>query len=226
LIGSESLIDVRLARQLFRNSHIVSNLHQGGRIAMRKTALAACTILGFFSLLVAPETSFSAEKKGSGGNKALLERGQYLVTVCGCHDCHSPKKMTPNGPVPDEARLLSGHPADEKLPEVPPNIFGPDKWLAITNNHLTGWVGPWGTSYSANLSPDPETGIGVWNNELFIRILRTGKFMASGRDILPPMPWQDYAKFTDTDMKDIFAYLKSIKPVKNQVPASMPAPRQ
>jgi hypothetical protein len=132
--------------------------------------------------------------------------------------------MTPNGPVPDEARLLSGHPTDEKLPAIPPNIIGPDKWGALVNNNLTGWVGPWGISYSSNLSPDPETGTGAWNEELFIRILRTGKFMGAGRDILPPMPWQDYAKLTDADLKAIFAYLKSLKPVKNQVPASVPAP--
>jgi mono/diheme cytochrome c family protein len=189
---------------------------------MRKTAIAGCVIMGLFSLFLVPEVSFAAEQKG-GGEKALIERGQYLVTVGGCNDCHSPKKITPKGPVPDEARLLSGHPADEKLPEVPPNIFGPDKWGAITNNNLTGWVGPWGTSYTSNLTPDPETGTGVWNEELFIRILRTGKFMGAGRDILPPMPWQEYAKLTDADLKAIFVYLKSLKPVKNQVPASVPA---
>ena len=191
---------------------------------MRTIAISGCVIMGLFSLLLVPDSPFSAEQKGTGGNKAMVERGHYLVTVAGCNDCHSPKKMTPNGPVADEARLLSGHPADEKLPEVPPNIFGPDKWGAITNNNLTGWVGPWGTSYTSNLTPDPETGTGVWNEELFMKILRTGKFMASGRDILPPMPWQEYAKLTDADLKAIFAYLKSLKPVKNQVLASVPAP--
>jgi hypothetical protein len=189
---------------------------------MRKTAIAGCVIMGLFSLFLVPEVSFAAEQKG-GGEKALIERGQYLVAVGGCNDCHSPKKMTPNGPVPDEARLLSGHPADEKLPAIPPNIIGPDKWGALVNNNLTGWVGPWGISYSSNLSPDPETGTGAWNEELFIRILRTGKFMGAGRDILPPMPWQEYAKLTDADLKAIFVYLKSLKPVKNQVPASVPA---
>ena len=191
---------------------------------MRKIAIAGCAIMGLFSLLLVPEAPFSAEQKADSGKKAMIERGQYLVTIGGCNDCHSPKRMTPNGPVPDEARLLSGQPADEKLPEVPPNIFGPDKWGAITNNHLTGWVGPWGTSYTSNLSPDPETGTGVWNEELFIRMLRTGKFMAAGRDILPPMPWYDYAKLTDGDLKAIFAYLKSLKPVRNKVPDSVPAP--
>jgi hypothetical protein len=191
---------------------------------MKKIEIAGCMIIGLLSLLFTPDASFAAEQKAAGGKKSLIERGLYLVTAGGCNDCHSPKKMTPNGPVPDEARLLSGHPAGEKLPEVPPNLFGPDKWGAITNNNLTAWVGPWGISYTSNLSPDPETGIGVWNEELFIRILRSGKFMGSGRDILPPMPWYSYAKLTDADLKAIFAYLKSLKPVKNPVPAAVLAP--
>jgi hypothetical protein len=192
---------------------------------MRKTAIAGCVIIGLFSLILVSKVSIAAEQKATGGKEALIERGLYLVTFGGCNDCHTPKKMTPNGPTLDEARLLSGHPANEKLPAIPPNIFGPDKWGAITNNNLTGWVGPWGTSYAPNLSPDPETGTGAWNEELFIRMLRTGKFMGAGRDILPPMPWYEIAKLTDADLKAIFVYLKSLKPVKNQVPASVPAPQ-
>jgi len=177
-----------------------------------------------FSLFLIPEALFAAEQKAASGKKATIERGLYLVTLGGCNDCHSPKKMTPKGPAPDDARLLSGHPANEKLPEVPPNVIGPDKWGALTNNNLTAWVGPWGTSFASNLSPDPETGTGAWNEELFIRILRTGKYMGAGRDILPPMPWYDLAKLTDADLKAIFAYLQSLKPVRNQVPAAVLAP--
>ncbi len=190
---------------------------------MKKIAIAGCAIMGLVSLLVAA-ASFAAEQKGGSAKKAMVERGHYLVTLGGCDDCHSPKRMTPKGPVPDETRLLSGHPADAKLPEVSSNLFGPDKWGAITNIHLTGWVGPWGTSYASNLSPDPETGTGAWNEELFIRILRTGKYMGAGRDILPPMPWYNFAKLTDADLKAIFAYVKSLKPVKNHVPAAVLAP--
>ena len=186
---------------------------------MRKTIIAACAVMGVFILLLTSAYTFASDKKTAIEKKNLLERGKYLVTAGGCNDCHSPKKMTPKGPVPDEARILSGHPAEEKLPEVPPNLFGPDRWGAITNNNLTGWVGPWGTSYAANLTPDVETGIGNMSEELFIRILRTGKFMGAGRDILPPMPWYDIAKLSDADLKAILAYLKSLKPVKNQVPA-------
>ncbi len=191
---------------------------------MRKIAIAGCVLMGLFGLFLTSDASFAAGQKATGGKKAMIERGRYLVTLTGCNDCHSPKKMTPNGPVPDGTRLLSGHVAEEKLPEVPPNIFGLDKWGAITNNNLTAWIGPWGISYSANLTPDKETGIGNWNDEFFIKILRTGKFMGAGRDILPPMPWYNYAKLTDADFKAIFAFLKSLTPVKNQVPASIPAP--
>ncbi len=191
---------------------------------MRKIAIAECLMIGLFSLLLASKVLLAAEQKVADGKKAQIKRGLYLVTVGGCNDCHSPKKITQNGPVPDDTRLLSGHPSNEKLPEVPPNIFTLNKWGAITNNGLTGWVGPWGTSYTSNLSPDPETGTGTWNEELFIRIIRSGKFMGSGRDILPPMPWNEYAKLTDADLKAIFTYIKSVKPIKNQVPASVPIP--
>ncbi len=193
---------------------------------MKKIAIVGWMIVGLFNLILAHGASIAAEQKNDGDKKAMIEKGRYLVTLGGCNDCHSPKKMTPLGPAPDEDRLLSGHPANEKLPEVPPNLLGPDKWGAIINNNLTGWVGLWGTSYASNLSPDSETGTGVLNEDLFIRILRTGKFMGGGRDILPPMPWYDIGKLSDADLKAIFSYLKSIKPVKNEVPASVPAPRQ
>ncbi len=193
---------------------------------MKQTINSACAILLLFSLFLVTEATFAAAQKGGGGSKALIKRGRFLVTVGGCNDCHSPKKMTPKGPVPDEMRLLSGPPAEEKLPEVPTNIIGPDKWGGLFNNHLTGWVGPWGTSYASNLTPDRETGLGNINEELFTKILRTGKFMGGERDILPPMPWQDFSTLPDEDLKAIYAYLKSLKPVKNEPPASIPAPQR
>jgi mono/diheme cytochrome c family protein len=191
---------------------------------MKTTSIAGCIGIGILGVVLAQSPSLSAEKKAVGSSTAMIKRGLYLVTLGGCDDCHSPKKMTPNGPVPDDARLLSGHPAGYKIPDIPQNIIGPDKWGGIFSNGLTAWVGPWGTSYAPNLSPDQETGIGAWNAELFIKILRTGKFMASGRDILPPMPWFNYAKLSDKDLKAIFAYMKSLKPIRNKVPDSIPAP--
>jgi mono/diheme cytochrome c family protein len=150
-----------------------------------------------------------------------IKRGEYLVEIGGCNDCHSPKKFTEMGPVPDENRLLSGHPQNLALPKIDPSLIGPGKWV-LMNDNLTATVGPWGVSFAANLTPDNQTGIGLWKESNFIQALRTGKHMGAGRPILPPMPWFNLAKATDEDLKAIFAYLKSLKPIRNAVPAPIP----
>ena len=157
-----------------------------------------------------------------GADKALVERGRYLVMVAGCNDCHTPKVFTAMGPMPDTTRLLSGHPAGEKLPEIPAGVLAPDKWGAVTNNGLTAWAGPWGVSFTRNLTPDVTTGLGSWTEAMFIKALRTGKDMGEGRAILPPMPWQDFGGMSDHDLKAIFAYLKTLKPISNAVPDPIP----
>jgi hypothetical protein len=149
------------------------------------------------------------------------ERGKYLVMAGGCGDCHSPKVFTPAGPVPDMTRQFSGYPSSVKLPEIPKGILGPAQWGAITTNDMTAWVGPWGVSFSYNLTPHPTTGIGNWTEALFIQSLRTGKFMGTSRDMLPPMPWQDIGRMTDDDLKAIFAYLRSLPPIDNEIPAPL-----
>ena len=153
------------------------------------------------------------------------ERGKYLVSMGGCNDCHTPKVFTSGLPEQDPARLLSGHPASEKLPAVPSGVIGPDKWGAIANNHFTAWAGPWGVSFTKNLTPDRETGLGSWTEEMFIKAIRTGKHQGEGRAILPPMPWPEYAKMTDDDLKAIFAYLQTLPPIKNPVPEPIPPPQ-
>jgi len=72
----------------------------------------------------------------------------------------------------------------------------------------------------SNLTPDKATGIAEWSEQNFIQAIRTGKHQGqpNGRDILPPMPWEDFKFMTDDDLKAVFAYLRSIPPVKNQVP--------
>jgi len=158
----------------------------------------------------------------------MVAKGEHLVNAGLCHDCHTPKIMTPNGPVTDTTRLLSGSPSDQPLPPIPPKASIEGKWI-LASNDLTSWVGPWGISFAANLTPDSVTGTGTWTEELFIKILRTGKFMGveSGRNIMPPMPWDKIRLMTDEELKCIFAYLQSIPPVKNNVnpwipPGEMP----
>jgi hypothetical protein len=149
----------------------------------------------------------------------MISRGKYLVSVIGCTDCHSPKIMTAQGPVPDSLRFLSGHPAGSPLPVMDKNAIKPGYWVLFSAD-LTAAVGPWGISYTANLTPDSTTGIGAWSEYDFIQTFRTGRHLgqAGGREILPPMPIQDINTASDEDLKAIFAYLKAIPPIINKVP--------
>jgi hypothetical protein len=149
-----------------------------------------------------------------------VARGEYLVNVLGCHDCHSPKTMTPDGPVPDPARLLSGFPSDQVLAQYDMETA---KSYVLFSMDLTSATGPWGTSFAANLTPD-ETGIGSWSEDQFLKALKQGKWkgMDGARQLLPPMPWQGFAHLPDEDVLAIFAYLKSIQPVDNVVPLPIP----
>jgi cytochrome c553 len=151
----------------------------------------------------------------------LVKRGEYLVTIMGCNDCHSPKSMGPQGPQIIPELVLSGYPGDRPQLKVEPAAFK-EGWVLL-NADLTSAAGPWGVSYAANLTSDP-TGIGSWTEENFKRALKEGKYkgMPGGRTLLPPMPWQNYANISDADVSAIFAYLQSTKPVKNVVPAPVP----
>lgn len=151
-------------------------------------------------------------------NEELVLRGKYIVTVSACHDCHSPKVFSPErGMELDTTRLLSGHPKDEALPPTPGN--GAKSGWTLFSPGLTASQGPWGLSYSANLTPH-ETGIGNWTFEQFETAIRKGKYkgLEASRPLLPPMPWQMYQNFSDADLRAVFAYLKSLKPIDNLVP--------
>ena len=167
----------------------------------------------------APARTEPVETQPASG-EALLARGEYLVTIGGCNDCHTPLKMGPNGPEPDMTRMLSGHP--ENMPLEMPEMTDPN-WMLLGSSTATAYAGPWGLTFAVNLTPD-ETGLGVWTEEMFIQALRTGKHMGVGRPIFPPMPWQAYSRMTDEDLRAMFAYLKTVPPIRNQVPQYIPGP--
>ena len=151
----------------------------------------------------------------------LEEHGEYLVGIMGCADCHTPKKMTEQGPVPDMERYMMGFDSSGSLPPVPENVpLGP--W-ALFSGDLTAAVGPWGTTYAANLTPH-NSGIGSWTLEQFKKAVIEGKYkgLDNTRPLMPPMPWQSYQQLTNDDVEAIFVYLKSIKPIDNVVPAYQP----
>jgi mono/diheme cytochrome c family protein len=169
-------------------------------------AVAALVFAGVASTQIKAQTQTKAQVKAE-----RVERGRYLVSIAGCHDCHSPKvdgMMTP-----DSARLLSGRPVTTQPP-----MQGANEIRASLD--FTAFAGPWGNSYAANLTPDSETGIGSrYDEAAFIKTIRTGK-KPEGEALAPPMPWPVYAKMTDEDLKAVFAYLRTIQPVKNFVRAS------
>jgi mono/diheme cytochrome c family protein len=148
-----------------------------------------------------------------------VARGRYLVTTSGCNDCHTPWTMGERGPEPDMSRMLSGHPEAMRV-NAPAKPEAPWVMSAIGTN--TAWSGPWGVSFTANLTPDAETGLGKWTQRNFTETIRTGRHMGRGRAILPPMPIPMYKHFTDADLEAIFTYLQSIPPVRNRVPEPLP----
>ena len=150
-----------------------------------------------------------------------VKRGKYLVTTIGCADCHSPKKFGEKGPEEIKGLELSGYPQGEELPVISRDAL--EKGWMLMNGDLTAAVGPWGVSFAANITSD-ETGIGSWSEEQFKTALRKGKFkgMENARDLLPPMPWFNFALMTDEDLEAMYAYLQSTKPVNNVVPPPIP----
>jgi cytochrome c553 len=120
-----------------------------------------------------------------------VTRGHYLVIGSSCADCHTPGTLYGAA---DTTRWLSGS--------------------------ELGWVGPWGTTYPRNLTPD-STGLGAWTEEQIYTTLKTGH-RPDGSVLLPPMPWQNVSNYSDDDIHAIAAYLKSIPPVAHKAPDRLP----
>lgn len=190
---------------------------------MKKIASAIVGLMLMGTLIIMSCNNQNETKPSVSGTNisrdSMIKRGEYLVTVIGCDDCHTPKKLGPQGPEPDMDRRLSGHPANMPLAKI--NQEELKSWV-LFNQNLTAFVGPWGVSYAANLTSD-DSGIGSWTEQQFIKALREGKSkgLENSRPILPPMPWPNFGKASDEDLKSIYAYLKSTKPIDNVVPAPM-----
>jgi hypothetical protein len=155
-------------------------------------------------------------------NDSLIKKGEYLVRIIGCGDCHSPKQFGPNGPEPVKGLELSGFQYSSKTGFVDTAVFK-NGWILMTND-ATAAAGPWGISFAGNITSD-ETSIGNWTEQQFKKALTQGKFkgLDAARNLLPPMPWPNYRNMKDEDISAIYAYLKSTKPVKNIVPLPLPA---
>jgi len=155
------------------------------------------------------------EEQGVAADKSQqIARGKYLVDIMGCHDCHTPTKMGDKGPEWDMSRALSGHPENVAVP--PASI--PAGYLALIGGTFTSFTGPWGTTFTKNLTPDKETGLGDWTVEEFIATMKTGLERGKGRPVMPPMPVQNLKALSDSDIRSLFAYLQSLPAIKNRTP--------
>lgn len=182
-------------------------------------ALSAGVLLIVLAVLASWSGPAGAARSGEEGGD-LVQRGAYLVSVMGCHDCHTPHRAGPDGPVPDTSRMLSGHPQDLPLnaPSAPPD----GQWQRLTSSTNTAFFGPWGVSFASNLTAHAKTGIGGWSFEDFKATMTSGRHLGTGRELLPPMGWNGLRQLHDDDLRAIFAYLRSIPRVDNRVPEPLP----
>ena len=117
-----------------------------------------------------------------------LKRGEYLVNLVGCMDCHTPQK---------QGQFMKG--------------------LDYAGGYIL--TGPWGRVATANITQDPS-GISYYDETLFLQVMHTGYVKA--RSLKQIMPWWDFKNFPDDDLKAMFAYLKSLPPVKHRVDNAEP----
>lgn len=188
---------------------------------LKKLMLAAAITTCILLFTKCNNEKTTAAALSYGGYENQVKWGEHLITVGGCGDCHTPKKMGPMGPEDDSTLMLSGHPAQFPLPDIDRKMLE-SKGMAATQT-LNFWIGPWGVSFAANLTPD-STGTLLWTEEQFTNALKHGysKGIKGNRMLLPPMPIQVTKHFKEEEIKAMFAYLKTIKPVKNVVPQPLP----
>ena len=183
-------------------------------LVMLLMALGACGRSGEGPV---QEEDDAASAKAEAPTEEQIRRGQYLVTIGGCHDCHTPTILDEelDMPRPDMSRMLSGHPKEAPDPE---GSLGP-RDSALIGPTATSFTLPFGTVYATNLTPDMDTGIGSWTEGMFLAIFRKGRHLGgNGRGVLPPMPWAWIRNLNDDDLRAMFAYLNSIPAVRNAVP--------
>lgn len=195
-----------------------------GRTIVASAVLVASGVAVFAArgpAMAAEPYAAAAEPETVAPDDAKVARGKYIVDTAGCHDCHTPWTMTEKGPAPDMTRALSGHPETLVMPP-PPKPEGP--WIGAIGATNTAWAGPWGVSFTANLTPDDDTGLGKWTSRNFLDTIRTGRHLGRGRPILPPMPIPVYNNLTDDDLESVYLYLRTIPAVKNRVPEPVPPP--
>ncbi|MER3514120.1 MAG: hypothetical protein C4310_06790, partial [Chloroflexota bacterium] len=161
--------------------------------------IAAFALLIYIQVRSNLSDSRPAPELAAPNSAQVLSRGEYLVkSVAQCWRCHS----APEAGEPNENAPLSGGRA------LALSGLGPGFGLLSLGL---------GTYYAANITPDPDTGIGRWTDGQIVRALREG-VSRDGHMLFPIMPYQDLRGLSDEDALAIVAYLRSRPPVRNIVP--------
>jgi cytochrome c553 len=186
------------------------------RPALIRHGWLSCSVAAVTAILLLTGTVQAQQRAGGApAAGASVDRGKYLVSITGCHDCHSPKSQ---GMAPDPARLLSGRPATTKMPSKADGEIH-------ASLDFTAFYGPWGPTVASNLTPDPATGLPGrgYNEKTFIQAMRTGK-KPNGNAMQPPMPVEVYQNLSDDDLRSIWMFLQTLKPIRNAVLAGLEPP--
>ena len=179
-----------------------------------KIATAATAAIWAAAVTTAAVTVAAQQAPAGAPTLRTVDRGKYLVTVHDCQGCHTPSDGNGN---PDRTRMLSGHPQNIKITTAP-ELKNDGVWTTAISRTNTAWAGPWGVTFTTNLTPDKLTGIGLWTEPMFVSAIKNGRHAGSGRAIQPPMPWKTFATLSDDDLKAIYAYLRTVQPIANKVP--------
>ena len=147
---------------------------------------ASWFFIGMLAIFLFDSYPSFAEKSSQGETSILA--GRYLVIISGCNDCHT------KGWIATEA----------KIPE--------QEWLA---GDVTGWSGPWGTTYAPNL-------------RLFMENLSEDSWVIVAHKLKarPPMPWWALHTMKDTDLRNIYRFIKSLGPAGQPAPSYQPPGQQ
>ena len=135
-----------------------------------------------------------AEPMAVPDSSDTLAYGKYLVSIAPCSDCHTPM--------------------DDKGQPIPGMDFAGGFTMLVPSG---------GTVRSANITPDPETGIGNWTKEAFVERFKMydspdARMMEVARGSFNTvMPWTEFAGMSEYDLGAIYEYLRTVKPVKNAV---------
>ena len=155
-------------------------------------------------------------------NAAQIARGKYLVDIMGCHDCHTPDEDGTQRARVGHDRALSGHPEEARDAAGAGAAAGP--WIATIAATITAFSGPWGTSFTMNLTPDKETGLGDWTVEEFIATMKTGTRARQGPSRAAADAGAEPRAAERRGHPRLFAYLQTLQPIKNRTPQPIEPP--